>query len=99
MIGFAFSLDCFAFPSRYEGLGLAVIEAQCGGLPVIASNAVPFEAKATNNIEFIDVDNVDEWVAKIRRNNNRVVKIDERFDIVLASKKLESFYDMVLGVR
>jgi glycosyltransferase involved in cell wall biosynthesis len=31
------SLDAFAFPSRFEGLCLAVIEAQVAGVPVVAS--------------------------------------------------------------
>ncbi len=36
--------DCFVFPSRSEGLGLAVIEAQAAGIPCIVSDAVPPEA-------------------------------------------------------
>ena len=29
--------DCFAFPSKREGLGLAAIEGLCAGLPIVAS--------------------------------------------------------------
>lgn len=36
--------DAFVFPSLYEGLGLAVVEAQMAGLPCISSDAVPEEA-------------------------------------------------------
>jgi len=38
------ALDCFVFPSLYEGLGLAVIEAQAVGVPCVVSEAVPLEA-------------------------------------------------------
>jgi glycosyltransferase involved in cell wall biosynthesis len=38
------ALDLFLFPSLHEGLGIAVIEAQAAGLPIIASDAVPPEA-------------------------------------------------------
>jgi glycosyltransferase involved in cell wall biosynthesis len=38
------SLDGFIFPSHYEGLGIAVVEAQAAGLPCVASKAVPEEA-------------------------------------------------------
>jgi glycosyltransferase involved in cell wall biosynthesis len=36
--------DAFAFPSRFEGLGVAAIEAQAAGLPCILSSAVPAAA-------------------------------------------------------
>lgn len=41
------AMDVFAFPSRFEGLGIAVVEAQAAGLPVIVSECVPEEAYVT----------------------------------------------------
>lgn len=38
------AMDCFVFPSRYEGLGLVVVEAQAAGLPCLISDRVPTEA-------------------------------------------------------
>jgi glycosyltransferase involved in cell wall biosynthesis len=38
------AMDCFVFPSRYEGLGLVVVEAQAAGLPCLISDRVPSEA-------------------------------------------------------
>ena len=37
-------MDCFVFPSKYEGLGLVAVEAQAAGLPCILSDRVPAEA-------------------------------------------------------
>jgi glycosyltransferase involved in cell wall biosynthesis len=38
------AFDCFLFPSLYEGLGLALVEAQAAGLRCFASTAIPPEA-------------------------------------------------------
>jgi len=37
-------MDVFAFPSTYEGLGLALLEAQAAGLPCVVSEAIQPEA-------------------------------------------------------
>lgn len=41
------AMDAFLFPSRYEGLGIAAIEAQATGLPVYAAETIPEEANLT----------------------------------------------------
>lgn len=41
------AMDAFSLPSRFEGLGIAAIEAQASGLPVLCSENVPPEAIVT----------------------------------------------------
>lgn len=49
-------LDCFVFPSLYEGLGIAPIEAQANGLPVIsACDNVPKVIKINENFKFLSL--------------------------------------------
>lgn len=48
--------DCFVFPSLYEGLGIAIIEAEVNGLPVLASkNVIPVKVNITSNFRFISL--------------------------------------------
>lgn len=42
--------DAFLFPSKHEGLGLAVVEAQAAGLPCVVSDTVPREAKVVTSL-------------------------------------------------
>ena len=41
------AMDVFAFPSVFEGLGIAAVEAQAAGLPTLCSEHVPREAGVT----------------------------------------------------
>ena len=45
------AMDVFAFPSRFEGLGIAAVEAQAAGLPVLCSDRVPPEACICGNVQ------------------------------------------------
>lgn len=38
------AMDVFVFPSRFEGLGLAVLEAQAAGVPFVMADTIPQEA-------------------------------------------------------
>jgi glycosyltransferase involved in cell wall biosynthesis len=39
------AIDVFVFPSRYEGLGLAAVEAQAAGVPCVIADVVPPEVE------------------------------------------------------
>lgn len=60
------AMDIFVFPSRFEGLGIVVIEAQTSGLPCIVSDAIPIEAKVTDIIHYLSLDDsYDTWADKV----------------------------------
>ena len=51
------AMDVFVLPSRFEGLGLVLIEAQCSGLPCVTSaDVVPQDAKVTQLLDYISLD-------------------------------------------
>lgn len=60
------AMDVFVFPSKWEGLGLAIIEAQTSGLPCLVSDCVPNDVVLSDRIDLISIQ-VDEkeWVEKI----------------------------------
>lgn len=61
------AFDCFVFPSIYEGLGLALLEAQFNGLPCVISNGVPDEAIISRNVIRESLESPNKWVDAILR--------------------------------
>lgn len=93
------AMDVFIFPSTFEGLGLVLIEAQANGLKCYASkNAVPNEAKVSEQLEFIELDKGQKYWAEhiLKSKNDRcdVCKAIEKsgYKIENMCKYLESFY-------
>ena len=95
------AMDVFLLPSRFEGLGIVLIEAQCCGLPCVASaEVIPQEAKVTDIVDFIQLNNnPDEWANEAislchqSSSSDRVsyknIVQNTRFNILLESKELE----------
>ena len=44
------AMDCFAFPSLFEGFGYVLLEAEANGLPCLISDAVPDDAVINSNV-------------------------------------------------
>lgn len=92
------AFDVFLLPSLYEGLGMVLIEAQTSGLPCVASTEVPNIAKVTDNLVFVELDNLDEWSNSIMNTNKKVRKDYSKevskhdYDINKEVKKLEKRY-------
>ena len=63
------AMDVFIFPSRYEGFGMALIEAQTSGLACIASDVVPLNTKVCDSVVFLPLDSPDSVWANALRNN------------------------------
>ncbi len=91
-------MDVFAFPTRFEGLGTVLIEAQTAGLKCIASNSVPKETCITSNIVYLDLEQ-DLWVREILKYSNGYIRenTDEQikaagYDITKEIMVLENIY-------
>jgi glycosyltransferase involved in cell wall biosynthesis len=95
------AMDTFVFPSLYEGLGIAAIEAQASGLTCFVSKEIPDEVILTNSIKKISLNEKAEvWVNNILKtteyerkdkdNINEIIK--SGYDIKTSSKWLMNFY-------
>ena len=60
------AIDMYCLPSRFEGLGIALVEAQAAGLKCIASDTVPLEAKLTDDLQYLELDE-EIWIKEIRK--------------------------------
>ena len=92
------AMDCFIFPSMWEGLGIAVIEAQVSGLKCLVSDTVPTKVDiGAGLVKFFPLSkSPEEWsqqiVASCRGDNTKYV-IDLGYDIRDNASKLQSFYE------
>lgn len=72
------AFDLFILPSKYEGLGLVLIEAQANGLKCIATKGkIPAEVKINNNFAFCDL-MIDDWTREIERCSKRRISSKEK---------------------
>lgn len=70
---FLSAFDVFVMPSIYEGLSLAILEAQYNGLPCVVSDGVGSESVISTNTSILALSNYKMWVDKIvsaKRKNN-----------------------------
>lgn len=63
------AMDIFLLPSHFEGLPIVGVEAQASGLPVIFSDQVTREAKLTENVSFLPINNksLGLWVNDVKK--------------------------------
>lgn len=94
------AFDVVAFPSKFEGLSVALVEAQANGLPIVASNTISKEHKLSDKFEFMSIENSEEnyykWaetlLAMSGKRERNVHLAEKGFDIAVEARKLQDFY-------
>lgn len=97
---FMSAMDVYVFPSLYEGMPLALIEAQANGLPCVISDRIPRDVYLTDLIQVLPLEGVDDrWVQQIlksQRGNSAQYgqkMIDMGFDRLDMLNKVYSLYE------
>lgn len=93
-------MDVFVFPSRYEGLGMAAVEAQLCGVKTVISDKVPDDAVISVNTQRMSLNNsVEEWaecVLEQKAFGEMTHSVYSEYDITKASIKLTNYYGDVI---
>ncbi len=85
------AMDIFVFPSKFEGLGIVLLEAQINGLTCITSDVVPRDTVISDRINFLPLgnDNISLWTKTIINYTDDI--FDRKKSFEENKKRIETF--------
>ena len=90
------AMDVFAFPSLWEGLGIAVVEAQAASLPCVISDTITREVGISDLVQYLPLGDAETWADALleRRPRQNVTEaiIKAGYDIRSAAQRLSALY-------
>jgi len=97
------AFDLFALPSRFEGLGIVLIEAQASGLGCVASCAVPRDTEISD-CAYLSLEDPAKWAeafcrasAKQSRDWPEQALVERGYEIASAAIQMQEFYERTAG--
>ena len=94
------AMDIFVMPSLFEGLPVALVEAQAAGLPLVISDTISRDSQITESVKFVSLDETPQaWASKVldsimeypRRDTSAQIN-DRGFGIEKAANRLLEIY-------
>lgn len=89
------ALDVFLFPSLFEGIPLALIEAQAANLLCVVSDTITKDVIVTPQVIRLSLERkIEDWVSAVLGNGSREICADsmEEYNIYHCIKKLSKLY-------
>lgn len=103
---FLMAMDSFIFPSTFEGFGIAILEAEAAGLPIVMSDGVPSDVDLTSLVHRMSLsDSPKLWADKIlsinisdRESYNSAIS-ETKYNIKETIKEFEKMYISLVNNR
>ena len=92
------AMDVFILPSLYEGVSVAMIEAQVSGLMCIVSNFVSKDADISGNVRYISITDTAEGVRELLNVHKQDrcfdnLELDCSYDLKNTANRMFNFYE------
>ena len=94
------AFDIFLYPTKFEGFGIVLEEAQTSGLPILSSDVVPSNVVVSSLVTLLSLkDNANKWsevATSLEINNSRkdyCKIIEQSFDKEGRIKTIENLYE------
>ena len=94
------AMDQYIFPSRFEGLSVALLEAEANGLPCMISDTISLASIVNDNVKMLPITDeaLDKWVEAIEEASHQskhfnIEAFEKRnLEINTEAKKMQDFF-------
>lgn len=73
--------DIFTFPTKWEALGMVIVEAQVAGLPSLIGNTVPMVTEVSDRSFYFDISDEKKWAQKLYQIKKMKIDHESQYDV------------------